>query len=394
MKIALYHTATWAALAASIALCPSWQVALGVAVCASIYSFAGHRLWEEYTGKTLNRYPDVQRFSPHLGEIAARLYQASGLSAQDHPIYDVRARPYEGKNVFLKYGLKWWNYAGWSAFGAGDYNAYATNAGKPVIMISEPLLKLLDDDEEEAILAHEFGHVVANDCRYGFFQITAARCAIAMNVLTGAWALAMTGPRGVFSGIAIFMASFLAYRYLYLTGLRLMGRPFVFRGSRLGNEVRLVRILIAGALTIYGIASCLLLGGFFHAYGAYISAALGLSVAAALFTAAYSQNREYRADQNALALGAAPVALITALRKIRTARHKIFTSAESHEKSIFTKAFSTHPPFGLRLERIAAAARQRGVSKELVTKAMTMPVDLPPNPAPPPEGVWNMARNL
>jgi Zn-dependent protease with chaperone function len=68
-----------------------------------------------------------------------------------------------------------------------ESNAFATGAGQPVISIGSPLLGYLDDEELQAIIAHECGHVIAEHLLY-----TSMAIYLADGALTGAARLA--GP--------------------------------------------------------------------------------------------------------------------------------------------------------------------------------------------------------
>lgn len=97
-------------------------------------------------------YPPAPDYAPHLGEHARELYEKSGLTAADYPICDFQPKEGGGRGAARRKML---------ALQAQTQNAAAVNISKPVIMISQPLLKLLDDDEEKAVLAHEFAHAKA-----------------------------------------------------------------------------------------------------------------------------------------------------------------------------------------------------------------------------------------
>src|SRR5690606_16346800 len=84
-------------------------------------------------------------------------------------------------------------------------NAAAMNLGKPVIMISQPLLQLLNNKEEKAVLAHEFAHAAA---RHQHLRLplslvsTATKTAASLTVLgtaiaIGLWPLALSITAGI-----------------------------------------------------------------------------------------------------------------------------------------------------------------------------------------------------
>lgn len=119
------------------------------AVVLKAQTTLGAKMIEE----NLERHPPEHKYSPNLQTMMDRLYDISGLDVEENPVYDFKAKKSkDGKKNPLSEALDKMSLIP---------NAAASNINIPVIMISEALLELLNDDEEYAVLAHEFVHATA-----------------------------------------------------------------------------------------------------------------------------------------------------------------------------------------------------------------------------------------
>lgn len=182
-------------------------------------------------------------------------------------------------------------------------NAFASgiNPGTYTVSLSRGIIEKLEDDELEAVIAHELTHIRNRDVRLLIISI-------------------------VFVGIFAFLSEML-FRSLRF------GR--IGRGKKEGAGILIAVVL---ALVGYLIAS--------------------------LFRFAISRKREYLADAGSAELTRRPLALASALRKVSAdptieavkrkdvAQMFIENPQETEEKSSFSFAnlFSTHPPIKKRIQ--------------------------------------------
>ncbi len=187
-------------------------------------------------------------------------------------------------------------------------NAFATGKNKKnsVVAVTTGLIKILDKNEMEGVLAHELAHIGNRDI------------------------LLMT----IVFGLAGFLAILadLAFRFIFFGG---------------GGDNRSgILIAIVGVIAVSILAS----------------------VSSAIIKAAVSQKREYVADATACLLTRYPEGLCNALRKISqsqsTLKHKSHGSAfffindpflnlnKKKKSGFFDRIFSTHPPIEKRIEAL------------------------------------------
>lgn len=190
-------------------------------------------------------------------------------------------------------------------------NAFATgkNPKHSVIAVTTGLIKILDKNEMEGVLAHELAHIGNRDVLF-------------MAIVFG------------LAGVIAILAD-IAFRFL------------IFGGGRGGDNKASVVMLIIGVIVVSILAS----------------------VSAAIIKASVSQKREYVADATACLLTRYPEGLCNALRKISSShtvlKHKThgsafffindpFLNVEKKKKaSLFNRLFSTHPPIEKRIEAMS-----------------------------------------
>jgi heat shock protein HtpX len=211
-------------------------------------------------------------------------------------------------------------------------NAFATglHKGNYSVTVTRGLMNTLNDDELEAVLAHELTHIRNADVRLLIIAV-------------------------IFVGIFSFVGE-MTFRSLRFGG---MGGGSSRRSSSSRDSGGGAVIAIIVALVIIGIAYAL----------------------AIVIRFALSRRREYLADAGAVELTKNPDAMITALQKI--SGNPVVASAPSEVREMFIEnphsdfagIFATHPPIAKRIEALAKFAGGR--------------VPMPPAPAPAPAAAPN-----
>jgi len=190
-------------------------------------------------------------------------------------------------------------------------NAFATGKDpkNASITVTTGLLKVMDRQELEGVVAHEMSHIKNYDIR--FMMLTA-----------------------VLVGIVTLLSDFLLRSFLWGGGRR--------RGSK-----------DAGQLTIILIAAGLIL--------AILSPIIGQMIKLAI-----SRKREFMADASGAVLTRYPPGLASALKKIskdpdplvdkanKATAHLFISTPFRDSKSFVSKLFATHPPINERIKRLEA----------------------------------------
>jgi heat shock protein HtpX len=188
-------------------------------------------------------------------------------------------------------------------------NAFATglHEGQYSITVTRGLMQTLNDEELEAVLAHELTHIRNRDVRLLVIAV-------------------------VFVGIFSFVGE-IVFRGLWHTG----GGSSSRRSSRDGGNGQIIAILAALAI---------------------IAIAYGLAI---VIRFALSRRREYLADAGAVELTKNPDAMISALQKISgnavvNAPSEVREMFIENPHSDFASLFATHPPIAKRIEALARFA--------------------------------------
>ncbi len=359
LSVAFHYAVAGAVMAGSVMLAPLWAVGAGAVLIGGV-AYLSIKLQKELMENHLVRHPDVHAFSPSLGKITQDLYKKSGLSVKDNPVYGFRV----DKEKIRQRGAFYQAIAKVLTKVGDTHNAAAVRLSKPVIMISEPLLKLLDDAEEKAVLAHEFAHAVAHHSRIGLPQRLILGVSASANVLTTFAAALATGWVGVMSalgGQAVSKLLFHAARNK--TGLLsqkddlLSPKDLVEKKKVLGQQKVFTAVVTTSILTYFA-----------PVYLGIYAAAKGMLLTGKVFSGTLSRSMEYQADRGAVVLGANPLALITSLRKMtiiqERARKLLFKGADMPKagwlSESWKKAQSTHPTLENRMGRLAKIAREKG----------------------------------
>ena len=200
----------------------------------------------------------------------------------------------------------------------GEPNALVLGGRTPAFVVDYSLFTLLEPDEFEAVLAHEFAHLEAG---HGLAQTLAYS---AVRTLVGVVALALAPLSFVLRGFAGGFAL-------------LQGRPADWQRTTPGR----LRIALAQSLTL-------------------------VLLAMTVFVRAYSRRQEHAADDRAVEVTGRPLALARALRKIeRSSDHPFpfeWLSAPREEEHPLSRLLSTHPSLDERIDRLRekAARADRG----------------------------------
>ncbi len=189
-------------------------------------------------------------------------------------------------------------------------NAFATgrNPSHAAICVNQGLLRIMDEEELYAVLAHEFGHVRNRD------------------ILISSVVAVMAGAITLLAQVAQWGLMFGGY------------------GGRDDREGGGIGGLAAGLLMIFL-----------------------APIAATLIQLAVSRSREYEADRTGAEVSGDPLALASALRKLERATSVVpsqtATPAFAHLYIVnplkgqgFATLFSTHPPVEERIRRLEAMA--------------------------------------
>lgn len=198
----------------------------------------------------------------------------------------------------------------------GTPNALSIGGRHPAIVVDRELLRLLDPDEIDGIVAHELAHLEGRD---GLVKTLGATLLQTVSSLLFLVLL----PLGLLVLAAVRLLDWLLDRRT---------RPLVKQVAAVQTGAAMTVILLLFALT----------------------AALR----------AYSRRRELAADERAASVTGQPIALAEALAKIRRAtdRQRGLLSSlfvRGDETGLLTRLLATHPPMDERIARLEALEAER-----------------------------------
>lgn len=391
LSAAAHYGITAAIVAGAYIFAPVWALGAAAALTGGLFTLT-FKKQKDLLENGMVRHPESHKFSPNLRKTVESLYKAAGINSKDYPIYDFRVDDSKAKKGVLQDLFR-------EMFNTAALvpNAAAMNIDKPIILISEPLLKLLDDDEEKAVLAHEFTHAAARHQHLGIPQRLLVGFAAFSSGLTSFGAMLATGWVAVLSSIAATSANAYAFRKLHPSGSLMLEKDGslelrdLAKKKRLDRHIKIVSsVLSAGVLTYFS-----------PVYLQILAAAKTLSISAKITNATFSRSMEYQADRGAVKLGANPLALITSLRKITTVIEKSQKEAFDGyvpEKSYLLKKWETitasHPTLDRRIGRLSDIARKSGYSESAIEKATKGPLDIPANTNIPYDVIKQMAMRV
>ena len=375
-SVATHYAATAGVAVGSVALGMSvigipW-VMLGAGVLVGGLSYGAIRVQKKLFEQQLAEHPKTSPHAQRLGLSAEELYKASGLTSENYPIYDFRVAesPVNTKAKDKKAFEK--------LFGdmmkkmAQVHNAAAVHLGKPVIMISEPLLKLLDDKEEKAVLAHEFAHAAARHSAVGLPQQVVLGASGLINSITRIVGIFGAGLVGVGTAFLARACARIGFNVLGGHSKLLDAEDDQLSLPELAKKKKVTAISAA----VGTVAFASTIAAFYPAFVPVFAAATGLGVAGALIRGTFSRSNEYQADRGAVELGGDPLALMTSLRKMEIVHKRSLEEAFKGDvpkkgflKKAWQRATATHPPTPKRIERLAKIAKKKGYTEEEITAA-------------------------
>ena len=245
-------------------------------ILAAVMNFVSYFFSDKIALAMYNAQPVTREQLPRVYNVVERMTQRVGL-----PMPKIYVIPTDSPNAF----------------------ATGRNPSHASVAVTEGILKLLDDEELEGVLAHEIGHVRNRDILISSIAATLAG-AITFLARMGMWA-------GMFGG---------------------------FGGSDRENRER------GGG----GIAALLML--------------ILAPLAAMLIQLAVSRSREYQADATGAHFTGNPYALARALQKLDAWSKRLPMVASPSTAHLFivqplagldfASLFSTHPPIAKRIERL------------------------------------------
>lgn len=255
-------------------------------------------------------------------------------------------------------------------------NAFAVGQGRDAaaIVVTDGLLRQLEPDERDAVLAHELAHVEREDIKEVGRADAIAGCIEDAGRLKGR---VLWGPRRIFRALWRFFLVMLALGLVAMLILPLtVESPLAYL---------LVTIAMVGGLYAYGrtITAGTLYGGvqmvfLLLALGPLTLAELALAAPTALaISRLISRGREYEADERSTELTGGCGALISALERLQRAaslpgrgglsevRFALFVPARlpSGLRGWLARLYATHPPISRRIEALRELARAQEPSR-------------------------------
>ncbi|MEC7703228.1 MAG: M48 family metallopeptidase [Pseudomonadota bacterium] len=381
-SVALHYTAVGALAAGAVVLGSPWALAIGAGVTMAIAP-AMTKAASSFLENELKEHPDTHSLSPNLRKTVDELSQESGLTQDRQKIFSFRPKvlanevefDLKGKTLKEK-GKAILDIMFRMSFEAADKtpNAAASNFGQPVIIISEKLLELLNEDEQKAVLAHEFTHAAAEHQRVsapkGLVSMATKisnQCMIFMGYI-------QTGFVGFVTGVAAGVVGAIWGRDMHPKGELVGKKPSEIDPNDLEEQREAKRLSkIFGETAMVGTLSCFN-PAFLPVYAGAKSINLGLTFA----EKSMSRSNEYQADAGAVKLGASPLALITSLRKLEALMERskcnYFGVDKMPEKGRLTKMWNdltaTHPPTEKRVTQLAKIAHKQGYDAAEIDRAV------------------------
>lgn len=383
LALGLHHSLAAGLLASTALIAQPWM-ALAAAGFIGVMSYSLKKHSVNFLETKLQQHPESLPESPHLGQIAKELYQASGLSADKYPIYDFKSDNQKTtKGNFLTEILEdIYNKTG------DSYNAAAGGSNKKIIMISRPLLKLLDDEEEKAVLAHEFTHAAASHTSVRRPQYLLRATATMTGFIAKAAAKISMGWLPILTVLGGQAATLYILPKL-LPNVKMLGDNTEQLSFKKNIERQKMKKLTANVLTMTGLG---IYTAFSPAFAITWVIAKGISLASDLIQGSQSRRFEFQADRGATELGANPLALATSLRKIEIVNKQSMEAAyggplpkKNFLSRAWEKATRSHPVTDRRVERLCKIARKQGYNESAIEKARNGTIDIDPSFNIPPE---------
>ncbi|TVQ84412.1 MAG: hypothetical protein EA357_03080 [Micavibrio sp.] len=313
-------------------------------------------------------HPDVSDISPNLGKIMAELYERSGLDPEKYPLYDFRLcdkdrkmqesedEPGEAEYPENDDGLQ--KAVDILRRKSETYLAAVLYAGQPVLAVAAPVLALLDDEEERAVLAHELVHLREKHI-YTAYAMTILCTAVifAVTLVRLVWFFEAGWEEAVYASMSGITAGF------FITGK-------IKKGMSRRKKYKFF-------FSCASIISALVMTVFTPVYLFIYFATYLMKIAAWTILRGRSRTSEYRADAGIVNLGASPLAMMTALRRMQHLQDEAVEKAGASERLnartlgnwMRKNLFATHPDTDCRLDRLAEMARRLGYAQDEIRAA-------------------------
>lgn len=361
LRVSFYYLSIVFLLAAIWQVTAPWLVISAAVVMCGLALYALYQRRKIFSLR-LTVHPDTSDISPYLGAILADLYERAGLSAAKYPLYDFRTEAVPTPPDSLKTTR--------NIFGMADLpTAVVMDFGKPVLAASAPLLALLSDEEEKAVLAHECVHLREGHLYWKYL----------LSLLAGVVSWALFGVQLVFflAAEAMPLAVSLTLGALIACGIAAL-RPLVGVADDAPSSVKksFRRHRLRRGLTIMTYASFVIMAVFETSFLAVYAATFFVQKLVLIIAFGLSRTNEYRADAGIVTLGACPLAMITSLRKLMLleARAKGLNRLPRH--GLWHGLYSTHPCSTLRIARLAEIAEKGGYLPREVSAAVNGALDV------------------
>jgi len=363
LRVAVYYFGICGLLAACWHVMPPWALP-GALVIVCGASMLDLRRRSRIFKSRLAVHPDTSDISPNLGKIMADLYARAGLNPADYPLYDFRAQsaaavPDSHKSPTNMNGM------------AEIPTAAVLELGRPVLAVSAPLLALMDDEEERAVLAHEFVHLIESHVYWRYALQLLSSVAVWMLYLLQIAVFCAAGSKPAALALGAGVIGFLAMRALQT--------PLPFADKKQSDlsvhEKAYERLLLKRRLRIAMICAFGVMAFYNPFFLAVYAASWLLIVLMAVIVTGLSRTNEYRADAGIIALGASPLALMTALRKLDVLEARARGNAGRLGKGSWRqRLLGTHPSLRLRLAGLARTAQRAGISAAQIRAAAENPL--------------------
>jgi len=374
--MSIYKFRNWAALATnyvvtagltaiSITMGGPWTFSIGAAAAAGLFGILYK--FRNLSETMLKEHRQSYEYSPLLGDIMNDLSHKAGFKSGEVKLYDFdvdhnKAKDRKEKETFYKVG---------EIFDKMKRtpNAAAMGFGKPALMISKKLLELLDNEEEKAVLAHEFAHLKA---KHSWAKVPTSIVTTFARVSNSMASIASLLSIGVVNALTTLVGS----HY----GTKIMGRMVDRKGLLTAENHHLTergefnKAQMKNQLKT--LTTCAVVAGVAvqsPAAGTILVASHSIGIAFKIASGLLSRSNEYQADRVAVELGGNPISLITSLQKLEALKEKSLDKMfhgnvpkRSGLSKMWKTLTSTHPTTENRIKRLADIAIGKGFDKTYV----------------------------
>lgn len=357
--IAHFGVAASVAAATAYAVKP-WQSLTGAALTAGAAFVVTSVQKFLFSKEHFKAHPERSKHSPNLGRIIKEVGASAGMDPKDFKVYDVETKKLEGEIA--------------DAFNriAKTPNAMATKGMREMVFMSKPLMQILNDDEEKAVVGHEVahlkaGHLIKSGLLRGLTQFSKFSNQLVV--------VATTLASGVQNIGYSFFARFITNHWYEMLADRKHILQIPKDKKNLAQTIKSKQIK-KGREIFASAAQVSTLSYLYPPYLPVYAAAKGIKIGTALLERHFSRVNEYQADKGAVVFGASPLALITALRKMEIVYAESKKRALEGEEiktgaltKIWNKLTATHPPTEKRIAHLAQIALAEGYDPDEIQEA-------------------------